>query len=338
MKNVILIKRSFLENLRKIVRGKKFSPNDKIVVKVHMGEYGNITHVRPQIVGAIVKELKEKGVKPFLFDTPTAYPGSRSTPEKYIETARKNGFTEETVGCPIIISDEGIRVKGKKYLEEVEVAKHIFNADGMIVVSHFKGHSDAGFGGAIKNLGMGGVTKRMKSIEHTKSQPKIIGECTGCGTCVTVCKENAVMIKNGKATFNYDKCFGCGACIEACPNDVLRPDKALLRTLLAEATTAILDNFKPEKLLFINVLLDITERCDCFPIGNMDPGNIICPNIGIVVSDDIVSADKASFDLVVKTVGKNIFDLLSHVNSQEQIDSAIKFGLGSKDYELEVIE
>lgn len=334
MKNVILIRRNLLKNLGKAVMKRKFSAGDRIVIKAHLGEYGNVTHVRPELIGVVAEELKKMGTKPFLFDTPTLYRGSRYTPEKYLETAKKNGFTEETIGCPIIISDEGIRVKGKKYLEDVEVAKHIYNANGMVVVSHFKGHPDAGFGGAIKNLGMGGVTKRMKDVEHTKSQPKIIGECAGCGTCVTVCKQEAVTIKNEKSVFNYDKCFGCGACIEACPNKVLKPDKALLRTLLSEVAAAILDSFKPEKLLFINVLLDITDRCDCFS----ESGKIICPNIGIVVSDDIVSVDKSSLDLVVKTVGKNIFDSISHVNSEEQIEAAIKFGLGPKDYNLEVME
>ena len=121
MTNVILIKNNFLENLRNVASKKKFSPNDRIAIKVHMGEYGNITHVRPQIVGAVVEELKKMGTKPFVFDTPTLYKGSRDTPEKYYESARKNGFIEETIGCPIIISDEGVKVKGKKYLNDIEV-------------------------------------------------------------------------------------------------------------------------------------------------------------------------------------------------------------------------
>ncbi|MEM3609939.1 MAG: DUF362 domain-containing protein, partial [Candidatus Anstonellales archaeon] len=267
----------------------------------------------------------------------TLYKGSRDTPEKYLETARKNGFTEETIGCPIIISDEGTKVKGKKYLKEIEVAKEIQDADGLVVISHFKGHPEAGFGGCIKNLGMGCATKKTKKIEHTESQPIIVGDCKGCGVCVKFCKEGAIQIKNGKAVFDYDKCFGCGVCSEVCPNKVLKPRKASFRVLLAETAATVLSKFDKKGLL-INVLFDITERCDCFPIGGTGPGEIICPNIGIIVSDDIVAADKASFDLVNKTVGKNIFDLNSHIKSEEQIDAAEKFGIGSKSYKLEVLK
>ena len=335
MEKVTLIKNNFLENLKRIVSKKKLSPNDKIAVKVHMGEYGNLTHVRPQIVSAVVEELKKMGTKPFLFDTPTLYKGSRDTPEKYLETARKNGFVEEVIGCPIIISDEGIKVKGKKYFNEIEVAKEIQNADGLIVISHFKGHPEAGFGGSIKNLGMGAATKKTKKIEHTESQPIITGDCKGCGICVKYCKEGAIQIKNGKAVFDYDKCFGCGVCSEVCPTKVLKPREVSFRVLLAEVASAILNKFDREKLLFINVLFDITERCDCFPIGGTDPGEIICPNIGIIISDDIVAVDKASLDLVNKMVGKNIFDLINHIKSKEQIDAAENFGLGKEEYKLE---
>jgi uncharacterized Fe-S center protein len=331
MEKVTLIKNNFLENLKKAVSKKKYSPNDKVVIKVHMGEYGNLTHVRPEIVGAVVVELKKMGAKPFLFDTTTLYRGSRDTPEKYLETAKKNGFTEESIGCPIIISDEGVKVEGKEYFKEIEVAKEIQNADELVVISHFKGHPEAGFGGSIKNLGMGGVTKKTKKIEHTESQPIIIGKCKGCGTCVKLCREGAIQLKNGKAIFNYDKCFGCGVCSEVCPSKALKPREVSFRVLLAEAAYAVLNKFDKEKLLFINVLLDITEKCDCFPNG----GEIICPNIGILASDDIVAIDKASFDLVIKKVGKNIFDLNSHIKSEEQIDAAEKFGLGKEEYKLE---
>jgi len=339
MSRTILIKNNFLQNIRKAIRqNTSFSKGDKVAVKAHLGEYGNLTHIRPQILNAIVEELKEMGTKPFIFDTPTLYSGSRDTPEKYLETARRNGFSKETMGCPIIISDEGVKLKGKKYLDEVEVAKAIYDADGMIVASHFKGHSGAGVGGCIKNLGMGATTKKMKEIQHTESQPIIVGECTGCGTCVTVCKENAITLKNGKVSFDYDKCFGCGACIENCPNDVLKPKKAKMRTLLSEVTGVVLDKFNPKKLLFINVLFDITQRCDCVPIGGVNPNPIVCPNIGIIVSKDIVAADKASLDLVRKSVGKKIFQELHHVNPEVQLDSAVEFGLGSKEYELQILD
>ena len=339
MKKVILIKNNLLKNMRKTIReNTNFSKEDKVAVKAHLGEYGNLAHIRPQILNAIVEELKEIGTKPFIFDTPTLYPGQRDTPEKYLETARRNGFTKETMGCPIIISDEGVKVKGKKHLDEVEVAKSIHDADGMIVASHFKGHWDAGFGGCIKNLAMGATNKKMKSIQHTDSQPIMIGECTGCGTCVEVCRHDAVNIENKIASFDYGRCFGCGACIENCPNGVLKPRKTKIRTLLSEAAGVVVGEFDPNKLLFINVLFDITEKCDCSSVGGIDSNPIVCPNIGIIVSKDIVAADKASLDLVRKTVGRKIFQELHHVNPEEQIDSAVELVLGSKEYELEILE
>jgi uncharacterized Fe-S center protein len=220
----------------------------------------------------------------------------------------------------------------------VEVAKYLYESDALIVISHFKGHPDAGFGGAIKNLGMGGVTKRMKEIEHEKSQPKIVGDCLGCGKCVDACKNGAIKIVENKVKINYERCFGCAACVEACPNNVLKPKKALLRVLLAEASAVILKKIRRKKLLFINVLFDITKGCDCFSTKNADAGRIICPNIGILVSDDIVAVEKASLDLVIKAVGKNIFNVISNVKSEEQINAAESFNLGSKNYTLKILE
>jgi uncharacterized protein len=334
MSKVILIKDNFLSNLKMLVCKSNFSSKDKIAVKVHMGEYGNLTHIRPQIVGAVVEALKKSGAKPLLFDTITLYNGSRSTPEKYLDTARRNGFTEETMGCPIIISDKGVKVKGKKYMKEIEVAKEIHDVDGMVVISHFKGHPDAGFGGCIKNLGMGGVTKKTKKIEHTQSQPTMVGDCKGCGTCVKYCSNGAIKIIKGKAEFDYDKCYGCGVCSEVCPSKILKPREYNLRQMLAECAWAVLDKFDKKKLLFIDVLFDITEHCDCFSNG----GEIISPNVGITASDDIVAVDKASYDLINKAAGSKVFDARSHLNSEEQLDVAESLGMGSKSYKLEVIE
>lgn len=331
VETVIFIKENFLENLSKIVKKDKLIKG-KTAVKIHMGEYGNLTHLRPQVVEAVVSALKANGAKPFVFDTPTLYKGSRSTAQKYLETAKKNGFSKETIGCPIIISDKSKSLKGKKFLKEVNASQEILKADCLVVLSHFKGHGDAGFGGCIKNIGMGCVSKKSKKDQHTLSQPVLEGNCTGCGSCEKACKQKAIKVTNGKAKINCELCYGCCACVQACPVHALRPKTASVRVLLAEATATVLENFPKEKTLFINVLFDITKDCDCCA-----ESKIICENIGIVVSKDIVAADKAALDLLEQKAG-NILETIEKVNPQEQIQAGIEFNLGSKEYKLEEIE
>lgn len=334
---VYFIEHMLLKNLRNIVKEKikgKFSKGDAVAIKTHMGEYGNLTYIRPPIVGLIVDELKNIGAEPFVFDTPTVYNGSRSSVEDYLETARKNGFTEETVGCPIVISDEGLAVKSK-YLEGLEIAKRLYDADGMIVLSHFKGHEMSNFGGAIKNLGMGGVTKKSKGIMHSNTGPKIQGECVGCGKCIDICPVGALKLIDGKININYSSCFGCCACVEVCPNKVFGLKTVRFSRALSEAASFIVKKFG-EKTLYINVLLDISEKCDCFPIGDSDVGKKVAPDIGIVVSDDIVAIEKASLDLVQEATD-NKFGSIFKSKLDEQIVSAEEFNLGNQKYEIEKV-
>ncbi|NIM47054.1 MAG: DUF362 domain-containing protein [Candidatus Aenigmarchaeota archaeon] len=342
MDRVILIKNLLLKNLRKVVARKikgKFSKGEVIAIKTHMGEYGNLYYIRPSIIELVVDELKKIGTKPFVFDTPVAYGGERNTIEKYIETARKNGFTKETIGCPIVISNKGIEVKSR-WLSELKIAKKMYEADGLLVLSHFKGHELSNFGGAIKNLGMGGVTKESKSIMHTETQPQvqpeIVGECKGCGTCVNVCYEKAISLKNGKVHIDYDKCFGCCACVDACPNKVLKMKTVRFSRALAEVASLIVKKFG-KKSLYINVLLDITDTCDCYPIGSSDSGKIVAPDIGILVSDNIVSIEKASLDLVQKATN-NEFGKIFKSKLDEQLVAASDFGLGKGEYKLETLK
>lgn len=337
MDKVILIRHHLLRDLRKIVAEKirgKFSKGDIIAIKTHMGEYGNLNYIRPSIVELVVDELKKIETKPFVFDTPVAYKGSRDTVEKYIESARKNGFTKETIGCPIVISNEGVKVKSK-YLSELKIAKKLYEADGLVVLSHFKGHELANFGAAIKNLGMGGVTKESKTVMHKETGPKIVGECIGCGTCVKACYEKAISLKNGKVHIDYNNCFGCCACVDACPNKVLAMKTVRFSRALTESASFTVKKFD-KKILYINVLLDISKLCDCLPIGDSDVGERVAPDIGILVSDNIVAIDKASLDLVQKATN-NEFGKIFKSKLDEQITSAVDFGLGKGNYELETL-
>jgi uncharacterized Fe-S center protein len=337
MSKVYFIRDHLLRKFREVIQEqvKGFSEGDKVAVKMHMGEYGNLNYVRPPIAELVVDELKRRGAKPFIIDSPTAYHGKRHNSEEYLETARKNGFSEETMGCPIIISDEGIDLESR-YLNKMEVLKEIKESDGIVVLSHFKGHSCSGFGGCIKNLGMGGFTKETKGMIHSCSQSIMVGECSGCGSCVNVCPFDAISMKEGKAVIDPDNCFGCSACINICPSKALKAKKERFGKILTEAAHLLLKGFEKEKQLFINVLLDISKSCDCHPIGDDDVGPIVSPNIGIMVSKDIVSIEKASLDIADRhTDGK--FSKIYHANPMEQIEAGVEFGMGSSSYEIEEV-
>jgi len=255
---------------------KKVKKGDSVAIKLHMGEYGNLNYVRPSIVARIVEIIKDFGGKPFLFDTIALYRAHRHSVEEYIKTSKMNGFSEDTMGCPVIISNEGITVKTKGPLKEVEVAKDLYDADAVVVLSHAKGHEMSGFGGSIKNLGMGGVTKSGKADVHRKN-------------------------------FLFS---------------------------LAEAAEAVVKKFDYDKKFYVNVLMSITPRCDCFPIGNVDSGFPICDDIGVLLSKDPVAIDMASIDLINKKTGKNIFLELTKIEPKEVIENAFKLGMGEKEYIL----
>ena len=335
MAEVLFLKHLLLKNLQKVLEEefpKRFSKGQRVVVKAHMGEWGNLFYIRPPIVGVVVEALKKAGAEPFLFDTPVAYEGSRHTPEGYLDTARKNGFTQETIGCPVIVSDEGVPVKSK-YISKMELAKKIKEADGMVVVSHFKGHELANWGGAIKNLGMGAFTKESKSLMHQETQPEMGEGCTGCGVCVETCPFKAISLKEGKAVIDKSECMGCCACADKCPQGVIRIKTARLSRVIAEAASFAVKSFDPKKLFYVNALMDISKVCDCLPIGDSDAGPVVCPDLGILLSDNIVAIDQASLDLVQKATNKE-FGRLFPAKLDEQLVAAKEFGLGSGEYTL----
>jgi len=314
----------------------KFGAGDSVAVKAHLGEWGNLNYVRPPLLWVVVDWLKRQGAEPFIFDTVTWYRGSRHTPGDYAETARRNGFTEETAGCPLVFSDESVKVKGLRHYGSVGVAKRVHDADGMVVVSHVKGHEDATFGGAIKNLGMGAVDMESKKTAHTESHPVLIGLCSGCGTCERECPYGAVKVE-GKPVFDYGKCYGCNRCVELCPRKLLKPRKASVRVFLAEATAAVLSTFDAGKLLYVNVLMDASAHCDCMASDESDFGRVLCPDIGVLVSDDISAVDSCTLDLVDKhTGGQNYFKTLYKTDPREQLTAAKEYGLGGGEYRLTV--
>jgi len=297
----------------------------KVPVKIHMGEPGNKYFLRPNEIEPVLKFIRENGGHPFLFDTVVLYRSPRSSVSGYMEVAKRHGFSEI---CDVVIDEEGVPVEVEGL--RIEVCKTIATNSQMVVISHCKGHAMSGYGGAIKNLGMGGVTKETKRLLHEGAMPRRVEElCNYCGICAQVCPENAINVQEGQWVWDREKCFGCGKCVENCPEGAL--DYSLRNFLEALAISAKACLLGMRKVLYLNYLLRISKLCDC----SSSPRNeIICGDIGILASEDIVSIEKASLDLIYEKGGEGLFERVHRVDPLRQIEYAEKIGLGSMDYEL----
>lgn len=292
-----------------------FRKNDRIAVKLHMGESGNRHFVKPVTVRRVIGVLSALNTRPFLFDSPVIYPGSRDSVEKYLQTARAHGFFD--VGCEVVISNDSV-MEGA-----IEVCKDIADADGLFVISHVKGHMCTGFAAAIKNLGMGGVSVTSKKRIHIDAQAVPSGDCSLCGTCVEVCPVSAVRIEGEGVIINYNfGCWGCGVCIRECPEQALRPRKASFNRLLAESARAVLSTVN--RVYYMNIISDVTALCDCCS----DPGRILIDDIGIVLGDDIVAVDAYSLRLINKKAGRDIFREVHRLSPSGHVEEAGGLGCG----------
>jgi len=315
------------ENLKKYLK-EIFKDNEKIAIKLHFGEPGHKNFINPLAVKSLVSSLKKLNLQPFLFDSCVIYPSPRKNVESYLKVAEKHGFSKENIGCPIVISNEGFNVKTKHM--DVEVCLPIKEADGMIVLTHVKGHECCGFGASIKNLGMGCVTKKSKKDQHTFSHPKLTGDCSGCGTCIKLCSVKACSLENNLVQFNYDNCIGCDVCIISCPNKALSPKIELFDNLLAEAANAVMQTKNPKKVLFINVINNVSLYCDC----HSDPGKMIAEDIGIIFGQDLVAIEKCSLDLIKENEGQEVFEKAHYKSPLLQIKKSEELGLGKQEYKL----
>ena len=327
---------------------------DLVAVKLHFGEKGNAAFIRPVFVRKIVKSIKSIGGFPFLTDSNTVYAGTRSDSPHHLTTAIQNGFAFAVVDAPIIIAD-GLRGKSEstvtvnqKSFKKVYIGSDIVEADALISVAHFKGHELSGFGGAIKNLGMGCASRKGKLAQHSTVSPKVVEEkCVGCGDCVPHCSQNALSVEFEKAVLNAKKCIGCGECILICPNSAIEIqwNQAIPTFLenMVEYTMGVLKN-KTDKFLSVNFITHVSPACDCY--GHNDAP--IVRDIGIVASKDPVALDQASVDLVNQEKalpgsclevniekGEDKFKgVYPNVDWTIQLDYAEKLGLGSRSYEL----
>lgn len=325
--------------------GSSIKANDLIALKIHFGEQGNKNFVSPSYVKIIADKIKEKGGKPFLSDTNVLYVGKRANSIDHLNVAIAHGFGK--VDIPLIISG-GLKGKNEvkvpiegKIFKEVMIASEIYAADTLVGITHFKGHGMTGFGGALKNIGMGCASRTGKFAMHSSVIPRIdLEQCIGCGTCSKYCPGEAIMIKEKKAWIEKAKCIGCGQCIHNCPQraimipwDSVSPE--LFQRRMVEYVYGALLNKKAKG--FINFLNKITRGCDCMS----NPGSPIMPDIGVLASLDPIAIDQASVDLVNQAKG---FKMKAGVDKfrtiypgtdwKFQLEYGEKIGLGSRKYRL----
>ncbi len=331
-----------------------FKKRDLVGIKLHFGELGNAAYIRPVFLRKIVEVVKSYGGKPFLTDANTLYAGTRSDAVSHFTTAVQNGFAYSVVDAPLIIAD-GLRGKTEtavtvngKHFKKVYIGSEIVQADSLLSVAHFKGHELSGFGGAMKNLGMGCASRRGKLAQHSSVSPKVTRKkCVGCGECVDHCSQKAISLKEEKAGIDEKKCIGCGECILICPNSAIEIQwNAAIPVFLekmVEYTAGVLKD-KEGKLLNINFITDVSPACDCY--GHNDAP--IVRNIGILASKDPIAVDRASIDLVNAEHALPGTCLTSNLNPGEdkfggiypkvdwrlQFDYAESLGIGKQEYEL----
>ncbi len=327
---------------------------DLVAIKVHFGERGNETFVSPVFVREVVRLIREAGGRPYLTDTNTLYKGSRQNAVEHLETAIEHGFSYATTGAPIIIADgldgrnEVVVPVAGTHFDHVRIAGDIFDADAMVVVSHFKGHIIAGFGGAIKNLAMGAATPAGKKEQHNALLPQVNRDrCTACMMCQAVCPVGAVAIHDAKATINEEICLACGQCMETCPSEAIYLNYAtgvvpFTERLAEYAAGAVVG--KQGKAAYLTFVTHVTPFCDC--AGWSDAP--IVRDIGILAGADPVAIDAAAYDLVNGETGlagtmlgthhapgKDKFaGLFPETRGPFQLTHAQKIGLGTREYLL----
>ncbi len=329
---------------------------DKFVaIKLHFGEPGNLAFLRPNWARTVADFVKERGGKPFLTDCNTLYVGGRKNALDHMDSAMLNGFNPMTTGCQIIIGD-GLKgsdevevpVVGGEYVKNAKIGRAVMDADVFISLTHFKGHEEAGFGGCLKNIGMGCGSRAGKMEQHNAGKPHVAQKhCIGCGQCRKICAHGAPIIENGKAYIDHDKCVGCGRCIAVCPKDAVRINwdetTANLNCKIAEYTKAVVDG---RPCFHISLVIDVSPNCDCRPENDM----AIVPNVGMFASFDPVALDMACVDAVnaqtpLRGSAADDAHAKAHVHDHFQrlhpdtnwrscLEHGEKIGIGTREYEL----
>lgn len=353
---------SLTEKLQRLIKKAGITDIDMdgkfVAIKMHFGELGNLSYLRPNYAKAVADVVKECGGKPFLTDCNTLYPGSRKNALEHLDCANINGFNTITTGCQIIIGD-GLRgtdditvpVRNGEYCKEAYIGRVVMDADIFISLTHFKGHESTGFGGAIKNIGMGCGSRAGKMHQHNSGKPIVHDDlCRGCRRCAKECGSDAITYENGKAVINQDICKGCGRCIGACAFDAIENQNwnvnEILGRKMAEYSQAVCDG---RPTFHISLVRDISPNCDCH--GENDAP--ILSDVGIFASFDPVALDQACVDACLHATPMpnsqlsdnladphwhhhhdNFLDSNPNVRWKETLEHAEKIGLGTREYEL----
>lgn len=354
---------SLLQKLERLVKKAGIESidfkNKMVAIKIHFGEPGNLSYLRPNYAKVIADVVKELGGKPFLTDCNTLYVGRRKNALDHLEAAYENGFSPFSTGCHVIIGD-GLKgtddvevpVVGGEYVKTAKIGKAIMDADVFISLSHFKGHESTGFGGCLKNIGMGCGSRAGKMEQHNSGKPTVDHDkCVKCHQCAKICAHEAIsFFQEGKATIDHNKCVGCGRCLGICNFDAIYNSNYSandeLNKKIAEYSKAVIDG---RSNFHINLVIDVSPYCDCHSENDLP----IIPDVGMFASFDPVALDQACADACNKMPvmpGSRLDDNTHHEHFHDHhdhftntspetnwkvcLEHAEKIGIGTRQYQL----
>ena len=357
---------SVLQKLEKLIRAAGIGNIDMekkmVAIKIHFGEPGNLAYLRPNYAKVVADVVKSLGGMPFLTDCNTLYVGRRKNALDHMDAAYENGFSPFSTGCHVIIAD-GLKgtddlevpVEGGQYVTTAKIGRAIMDADVFISLNHFKGHESTGFGGAIKNIGMGCGSRRGKMEQHNSGKPTVDQElCRGCHVCAKNCAHGAISFTDNKASIDHNKCVGCGRCIGACNFDAVYNGNwaanAQLNCKMAEYAKAVVDG-RPS--FHISLVMDVSPYCDCHAESDVP----IVPDVGMFAGFDPVALDQACADAcqAQPIMGGSLLDdnmkapgfvdhgdIFTNTTPESEWESCLahaeKIGLGVREYEVKVIK
>ena len=327
--------------------------NKYVAIKMHFGEPGNLAFLRPNWAKTVADFVKERGGKPFLTDCNTLYVGGRKNGLDHLDTAMLNGFNPMTTGCQVIIAD-GIKgndevevpVEGGEYVKNAKIGRAVMDADVFISLTHFKGHESAGFGGTLKNIGMGCGSRAGKMEQHNAGKPHVAQKhCVGCKLCTKICAHDAISVQDRKAAIDHSKCVGCGRCIAVCARNAITVNfdesHTNLSRKMSEYAKAVVDG---RPCFHISLIIDVSPNCDC----HAENDAAIVPNVGMFASFDPVALDMACVDAVnTQPILRGSAADIGDCHDQDHfhcihpdtdwmscLEHAEKLGLGTREYEL----
>ena len=327
--------------------------NKYVAIKMHFGEPGNLAFLRPNWAKTVADFVKERGGKPFLTDCNTLYVGGRKNGLDHLDTAMLNGFNPMTTGCQVIIAD-GIKgndevevpVEGGEYVKNAKIGRAVMDADAFISLTHFKGHESAGFGGTLKNIGMGCGSRAGKMEQHNAGKPHVVQKhCVGCKMCTKICAHDAISVQDRKVAIDHRKCVGCGRCIAVCARNAITVNidesNTNLSRKISEYAKAVVDG---RPCFHISLIIDVSPNCDC----RAENDAAIVPNVGMFASFDPVALDMACVDAVnTQPILRGSAADIGDCHDQDHfhcihpdtdwmscLEHAEKLGLGTREYEL----